>query len=238
MFKKLSAIVLALCMLAAFTVTVSADDEGPLYLDPWNFGGAFLDAKGAGLTVGTAYTLTYEIETDNTTGFRVRYTEAREANPFVHNDSANNAHSTDAATAIGRTANQVPAFFGEGTIGVGNTGIITVNFVYGAAIADLDPVYMDYIGIFGFQGGADYTVHGVTLSNASGAILASVGTAPAPVGGGTPAAGGGGNAGGGGSAASDDEKHGADTGVAGIATVVGIAAVATVGVIVSVKKRK
>ncbi|MDR2531822.1 MAG: hypothetical protein LBC82_03160 [Oscillospiraceae bacterium] len=237
MFKKASAILLAICMIAALTVTVSADEEA-LTIRPWQFCGALLDVEAAGLTAGAAYTLVYEVEADVTTGFRVRYSsgDGEDYGSFAYNDETNGAHSSAAATASGRTASQVPAFFDSGTIPSGAKGILTVNFVFSADIPDVDPNHEKFIGLFGLQGGADFEVLGVALYDASGTKLLGAGTEPAIPGGGTVAP----PDDGGNVVVGDDEddKHGADTGVAGIATVVGIAAVATVGIIVSVKKRK
>ncbi|MCL2018138.1 MAG: hypothetical protein FWG70_00120 [Oscillospiraceae bacterium] len=246
MLKKASAIILALCMITALSFTVGAEDEA-LTIRPWEFCGALLDAEAAGLVVGTAYSLVYEIEADATTGYRVRYSsgDGEAAGPFAHNDENGDpmAHSSDAATAAGLVANQIPARFTDGTIAAGTTATITVNFVFGADLPDVSPSHMKFIGLFGMFGGADFNTLGAALKDASGNTLIGVGTlegsaAPAPTP--APAGDGGGDtpapvpsAGG-----AEQDKHETDTGLAPIATVAAIAVVATVGVVVSVKKKK
>jgi len=248
MFKKTLTVLIAVCMIMALTTLVSADtsewEGGISDLREVSFCGAIIGVREAGLEVGSSYTIEYTIQAWSTTGFRVRYCDdGAPDSDFNFNDDNGDpkAHSSPAATASGTVASQVPALFSEGTLSENSIGVLTVNFTLGADIPDLIPVSTNYIGLFGIFGGDDYDVLGVVLKDGSGNVMASRGEpqggaaapAPAPVpaapaeaGNTTPAATG------------TAQKDGADTGVAGVATVIGVALAATAGVVVSVRKRK
>jgi hypothetical protein len=258
MFKKILTGLLAVCMISAFTVTASADfdewENGISDLREREFCGVVLGVQELGLVVGNSYTIEFTVDNLFTSGFRVRY--KGDGAPFgdfeTQNDTNNSAHSSDAARSNGLVANQIPALFGEDTVPTMSVSVLTVNFTLGESIPDLDPLYLNYIGLFGLYGETTYSVLGVVVKDAAGNVIASrgepVATAAAPAATTAPAA-------------TDDtpaattdtapaatagntavvpagDKDGADTGAAGIATVIGVIAVATTGVIVSAKKRK
>jgi hypothetical protein len=77
--------------------------------------------------------------------------------------------------AFGLTASQVPAFFFDGTIASGSSEVLIVNFIFGEDIADLDPVVMPFIGLFGVYGGDDYNVLGARILDADGSVIAEEG---------------------------------------------------------------
>jgi hypothetical protein len=154
----------------------TAEEEKAIHLkDHGSFCGVIFDAEVAGFEVGEAYTLEVNVHAIGTTGFRFRYTLDHGEDGFKHNDAANSAHSTEGATADGLVASQVPALFGEGTVAYGSNEILVVNFIFGEDIADLDPVYMPFIGIFGFQGGDSYDVLGARILDADGNVIAEEG---------------------------------------------------------------
>jgi len=247
MLRKASAMILALCMIAAFAVTAGADEDN--YVDGiyirgsggGEFCDAFIDTKAVGFVVGQSYTIEYDVQVWDVGNIRVRYSNWDGEGGWT--DAANDGagHSTDAATTTTTKATQIPAFFAPIGLSENSKGIVTVDFTFGAdaegAFANMDNT--QYIGFFGGGGYSDYEVLGVRIKNASGAVIASAGTlftAPVvetPPAGNTDEAPPAGN-----TAVSEDEKGGGETGLAPIAAVIGIAAVATTGVIVSVKKRK
>jgi hypothetical protein len=167
---------------SVLTDTDVLSSDGVLILRaPGSYGGAFIDTSK--LTVGSSYKVEYVITTlaDHNGGFRVRYADAIDnAN---HNDGGGDpaAHSSDTAKADGYTANQVPANFPNETVPGGTTVTLTVNFTLGANIADLDPLTLNYIGIFGYWGSADYDVDEITLYDASGAKISQLARAVALV---------------------------------------------------------
>jgi hypothetical protein len=149
--------VLALA-LALFAVPASAAViPGLVALEPddGQFAGAWLDTSL--LEVGKSYKLEFNVTTnaDANGGFRVRYSQEKGNGPY--NDAGSPAaHSTEAATAVGLVASQVPARFLENTVPPGTTGTLVVNFTLGAAIPDLSPLTMAYIGLFGLSGDGNY----------------------------------------------------------------------------------
>jgi hypothetical protein len=107
---------------------------------------------------------------------------------------------------------QLPAFIQQAS------GTFTINFTVGGEYWET----ANTVAIVGWQGSHDFDLSDVSFS--VGGAAAPVVTAAA-VAGDT-------------NVASDAQKDGADTGAAGIATVIGVAFAATAGVIVSVRKRK
>ena len=186
---------MTVCLLATISFTVIAaqvgaapavtlNDKG-IGLAPDSYGGAFIKVNNAGLEVGKTYTIEYVIKSNGTTGFRVRYTDGDGSRgTFAFNDDkidvtdgsyTGKAHSSPSATAVGTTANQIPAVFSDETFEYGGVGLLTVHFTFGAEIPGLDPLTMDYIGLFGYQGGDSYEVLGMTLKNADGNEISTAG---------------------------------------------------------------
>jgi len=128
---------------------------------PGNFCGAQINVGQ--LNPNTYYTVVFNVTTHegHNGGFRVRYHEDKDT--FTHNDTTNAAHSTPEATAVGYYANQVPANFPNETVAEGETVDLTVEFMLNAEIPDLDPAYMDWIGIFGYWGSPAFQVNSVTI---------------------------------------------------------------------------
>lgn len=181
MFKKLFFVLAAICFIMPLTSALCTAngiefEENGLGLSGDSFGGAFINVNDAGLEVGKSYTIEYVIKAVGTTGFRVRYTDNDGSNGiFKHNDEKDQAHSAPSAIASGTTANQIPAFFEENTIANNEIKLLTVNFTFGEEINSLDPLTMDYIGIFGLRGGDSYEVLGMRLKDTFGAEISSVG---------------------------------------------------------------
>jgi predicted esterase len=181
MRKKIVSILVAICLVMPLTVAISAADsielnDKGLSLNSNSFGGAFIKTSDVGLEAGKSYTIEYVVKAVGTTGFRVRYTDGDgSSGMFRHNDEKDQAHSASSAIASGTTANQIPALFEENTIGSNEIKLLTVNFTFGEEIESLDPLTMDYIGIFGLRGGDSYEVLGMRLKDAFGTEIASVG---------------------------------------------------------------
>ncbi|MCL2637749.1 MAG: hypothetical protein FWD48_05195 [Oscillospiraceae bacterium] len=135
---------------------------------------ALINTEELGLAAGQTYALTVEIEAGGTTGYRIRYTDAN-YNSF--GDTDNDALNSAAAMAKGTEATQIPARFDSGTILNGNTGRIVIFFTHGVDLPDVvyDPS-LYYIGVYGIQGGSDYTAAGVMVSDANGNVLEAYGT--------------------------------------------------------------
>jgi hypothetical protein len=57
---------------------------------------------------------------------------------------------------------------------------LKVAFVLGQEIPDLEPLYMDYIGLFGYQGNSEYEVLDVVIMDLAGVVIASSGGSEAP----------------------------------------------------------
>lgn len=179
--KKIFAIILAICLVIPLSAARSSaedieyNDKG-LGLNSGMFGGAFIKVNDAGLEAGKSYTIEYVVKAVGTTGFRIRYADNDGSNGiFKHNDEKDQAHSSISANANGATANQIPALFDENSIPSNETKLLTVNFTFGQEIESLDPLTMDYIGIFGLRGGDSYEVLGMRLKDSSGAEISSEG---------------------------------------------------------------
>ncbi|MCL2085018.1 MAG: lamin tail domain-containing protein, partial [Oscillospiraceae bacterium] len=176
MGKRFMSMLLAAAMLAAFIpgppALAESDDliEDLITIEPYgSFPGAWIDA--AKLEADEEYKIVYNITAgaNSNGGFRVRYISAMDGGD--HNDTYNSAHSSANAQAIGFTANQIPALFENGTVEPGAIANLTVNFTLGEDIPDLSPLYMDYIGIYGMSGAADYAVNSVTVYNSADEVI-------------------------------------------------------------------
>jgi hypothetical protein len=140
-----------------------------------DFRSVLIDVTQAGLVAGQEYTLYLDIESTGTTGFRIRYTDAYSS---MFGDGNNTGViNSNAATARGSTANQIPALFNEETIPDGSSDILIVNFTHGVDLPDLafDPSFT-FIGVYGFQGGWNYRANGVLLADSDGNTIADYGT--------------------------------------------------------------
>ena len=181
MLKKMFFVLVAICLVTPLMAAISTADgiefnDKGLGLSGGSFGGAFIKVNDVGLEVGKSYTIEYVVKAVGTTGFRVRYTDNDGSNGiFKYNDEKNQAHSAPSSIASGTTANQIPAFFEEDTIASNEIKLLTVNFSFGEEIESLDPLTMDYIGIFGLRGGDSYEVLGMRLKDTFGAEISSVG---------------------------------------------------------------
>lgn len=181
MLKKAVSIFIAICLIAVPAASVGAAGDGMegndkgLSLSPGAFCGATIKVADAGLEAGKAYTIEYVIHAIGTTSFRVRYTDNDGSNGvFKYNDETNGAHSSPGAVTNGLTASQVPAYF-QSSVASDSVSLLTVNFTFGANIADLQPLTMDYIGIFGGFGTSGYEVLGMRLKDAAGQEISAVG---------------------------------------------------------------
>ncbi|MCL2109747.1 MAG: hypothetical protein FWH20_10430, partial [Oscillospiraceae bacterium] len=189
--RKILAVITAICMVSGFALASYAID--PLSEDYQrmfgtaselinirgedNFCGAAIDTET--LTVGESYTILIDIEIlpFATGGLRLRYSSgdgSAEFPAFEHNDTNNEAHSSDTAKTDTLVANQIPAFFVADTIPEGRN-MLTVNFTLGEEIADLDPLYERFIGIFGYTGEQNFKVLGIALLDAAGVIIGVAG---------------------------------------------------------------
>lgn len=181
MLKKIVSVLVAICLVITLMPAISAADsiesnDKGLSIKSNSFGGAFIKVEDVGLEVGKAYTIEYVVKAVGTTGFRVRYTDGDgSGGMFKYNDETYQAHSAPSAIASGTTANQIPALFEVDTIAGNETELLTVNFTFGEEIDTIDPLTMDYIGIFGLRGGDSYEVLGMRIKDTSGTEIASVG---------------------------------------------------------------
>lgn len=239
MFKKVFAAVVALCMVAALTVTASADaitlsGEGA-------YAGAFIDTSI--LTEGEAYTLEIYVQLGGVTfsngGLRVRYHNMGGPDDFVddgiHWNDGGDPNKNPANSSV--VSSGLPAHIPNETFGPNDSFVFTVNFIFGDDLDDMDNT--EWISVLGFWGDNDYEVTGLAVKNASGAVIAQAGeiatAAPPPA---APPADDAPSAPAGDTSANVDPNKQPDSGVAGVATVAALAVVSAAGVVLSVKKKK
>jgi hypothetical protein len=154
------------------------DGIGPLM--EWEWCGVVISVAEVGFVVGESYTIEYTIRRDFIPGFRIRYTTGGPSTSFnfslMENDVVNSAHSSDSAKSAGNVASQIPALFEDGAgLEPMTEGVLIANFIFGEEIPDIDPPYLDYIGLFGLYGETGYAVLGVVIKDADGNIIGSRG---------------------------------------------------------------
>ncbi|MCL1823582.1 MAG: hypothetical protein FWG44_05205 [Oscillospiraceae bacterium] len=244
MFKKALIALLAVCMVVAFTATASADtDVTPGTIeseDDASVDAGFVIyttgdavrvniAPAGGFVDGENYRLTFTVtSTDDFSednGIRVRWTGG-----FGYPDNADNDIVNDYETDSAYSAN-VPAYFRPvaALASKGGSQTFVVEFTYGAE--DMDYSVVDSACIVGRWTDA-FSVSNVKLESGitfGGAATTEEVTETTEVE--TPETTPG-------TTTTNEVKDGAPTGVGGIATVAGIALVATAGVVISVKRRK
>jgi len=238
--KKALAIILSVCMIAALTITVSADDrdwvDGMTLSGGSEWCGAIIDTAEVGLVKGSNYVLEFAVSFDWAgDGLRVRYSNWDGEGSWTNSANDGAGHSTDAAKFnSGNVASQIPAELPAQT---GGTQIFTVNFKFGAdAAGDFDNMdNTEFINIFGHSGFDGYEVLGMRLKDSSGAVLAEIGEFPDADGANGENGENGGNGANGGTP--PDGSKPVDTGIADVAVASAIALVA-VGAVVFSRKRK
>jgi hypothetical protein len=119
---------------------------------------------------GDDFTILFNVKTNGTEQFRVRYSGGVDkAGGFtneMYNDGA--GHSTEAAIAVDGVANQVPAFFNSD---VGATATLTVNFKLFFDVAEITGDNLGFICLLGGGGGDDYELVSITILDANGLVL-------------------------------------------------------------------
>ena len=211
MFKKASAIVLALCMIAVFAVTASAREEFYVSTGDGDQITAWV-VDISDLKAGDSASITFTADGfgGETEGYRVRLNTST-IDAAEYSDWCDGAGGDDPATG------SLPALIQQGE------GTFTVSFT----VTDEDKWNnANTLWVVGWYGSQSFDLSNMSFNLATPTPPANDNTNEAP-----PATN---NI----TAVSEDEKGGGETGLAPIAAVIGIAAVATTGVIVSVRKRK
>jgi hypothetical protein len=234
--KKVLAILLTVCMIAALTVTAGAEDrewEKISLRGDREWCGAIIDTAEVGLEQGKNYVLELNVNfLWAGDGLRIRYSDWPGEGSWTNNANDGAGHSTDAAKFSGTTASQIPA---ELPTQDGGEASLTVNFTFGADaegnFANMDNT--QFINIFGHSGFDGYEVISMRLKDSSGAVLAEIGFEDGGNGGNGENGGNGGN----GANGVDGDKKPVDTGIGDVAVASAIALVA-VGAVVFSRKRK
>ena len=175
--KKLFALALSVCMILGMSVAVSA--AAGINTERNHHRGAHINVAEAGMVLGESYTIEIDVRSFGAHGIRVRWASGGVTEDGANNDTTNNAHSSATAASVERVATQVPADF-RNYMQYGDRMTFTINFTYGAPVADLDPQTMDFIVVYGHGGSNEFTVDAVRVTHVPAATVVTPPTPPSP----------------------------------------------------------